>query len=186
MSINLAALIRRHKPEQRLRSLHYRNRAQLRAFNDLDLRADNRLLLDTGIYIFAAAGTLSHQHKDKFAAVVQHHCTVCLGEITVGLANRDVSAATWPSERKYWAELFNRLPRNRTHSPDAETWSAAGILAGTLARLQRFQPHQRKDVLNDALIYLTALKHGLAVLTDNRRDFDLLQQLVPSGKFYLV
>jgi hypothetical protein len=30
------------------------------------------------------------------------------------------------------------------------------------------------------------LKQGLPVLTDNRRDFDLLQQLVPSGRFYLV
>jgi predicted nucleic acid-binding protein len=70
--------------------------------------------------------------------------------------------------------------------PDADTWSAAGIVAGTLARLQGFQPHQRKDALNDALIYLTAIKQGIPVLTDNHTDFDLLQQLVPSGRFYLI
>jgi predicted nucleic acid-binding protein len=116
----------------------------------------------------------------------QPHCTVCLGEIAVGLANRDVTAATWPSERKFWQTLFNALPRNRTHVPDADTWSAAGIVAGTLARLQGFQPHQRKDALNDALIYLTAIKQGIPVLTDNHTDFDLLQQLVPSGRFYLI
>ena len=73
-----------------------------------------------------------------------------------------------------------------THAPDAETWSAAGIIAGTLARLQGFQPYQRKDALNDALIYLTAIKHGIPVLTDNHTDFDLLQQLVPSGRIYLI
>jgi predicted nucleic acid-binding protein len=48
------------------------------------------------------------------------------------------------------------------------------------------QAHQCKDALNDALIYLTALKRGVPVLTENRRDFDLLNQLVPSGRFYLI
>jgi predicted nucleic acid-binding protein len=129
---------------------------------------------------------LTGKRRDKLELVLQHHCTVCLGEIAVGLANRDVTAATWPSERSYWEALFNKLPASRTHTPDAETWSAAGLLAGILARLQGSQPHQRKDALNDALIYLTALKQGLPVLTDNRRDFDLLHQLVPSGRFYLV
>ena len=97
-----------------------------------------------------------------------------------------MTAATWPSERSYWEALFNELPASRTHTPDAETWSAAGLLAGILARLQGFQPHQRRDALNDDLIYLTALKRGLPVLTDNRRDFDQLQQLVPNGRFHLV
>jgi predicted nucleic acid-binding protein len=36
------------------------------------------------------------------------------------------------------------------------------------------------------MIYLTALKRGIPVLTDNHKDFDLLQQLVPSGRFYLI
>ena len=157
MSVDLAALIRRHKPEQRLQALRYRKRADLPSFSGLDVRSHAGLLLDTNIYIFAAAGTLATRHKARLEMVLQHHCTVCLGEIAVGLANRDVTAATWPSERRYWQNLFDRLPRNRTHAPDAETWSAAGILAGILARLQGFQPHQRKDALNDALIYLTAL-----------------------------
>jgi predicted nucleic acid-binding protein len=186
MSVDLAGLIRRHKPEQRLQALHYRKRVDLPAFSDLDVRSGAGLLLDTNIYIFAAAGTLAPRHKDKLERVPQHHCTVCLGEIAVGLANRDVTAATWPLERRYWENLFNRLPRTRTHTPDAETWSAAGVLAGILARLQGFQPYQRKDALNDALIFLTALKRGLPVLTDNRKDFDLLQQLVPRGRFCLI
>jgi predicted nucleic acid-binding protein len=35
-------------------------------------------------------------------------------------------------------------------------------------------------VLNDALLFSTARKHGLTVLTRNVRDFDLLQQLEAS------
>jgi predicted nucleic acid-binding protein len=186
MSVDLAALIRRHKPEQRLKTLRYRKRAALASFSDLDVRSETEVLLDTGIYIFAAAGTLTGLRRDKLELVLQHHCTVCLGEIAVGLANRNVAASTWLAERMYWQDLFDSLPKNRTHTPDAEIWTAAGILAGTLARLQKYQPHQRKDVLNDALIYLTALKRGLPVLTDNRKDFDLLQQLVPAGRFFLL
>jgi hypothetical protein len=93
------ALIRRHKPEQKLQALRYRKRADLPR-SVPHVRSDTGFLLDTNIYIFAAAGTLAARNWDKLALVLQHHCTVCLGEIAVGLANRDVTAATWPSERE--------------------------------------------------------------------------------------
>ena len=53
-------------------------------------------------------------------------------------------------------------------------------MAGTLARTQGYQLAPRRALLNDALIYLTASKHGIAVLTQDA-DFDLLSQLRPSG-----
>jgi len=59
----------------------------------------------------------------------------------------------------------------------------AEIIAGTLARTQGYQPHQRKECLNDALIYLTAAKAGLPVLTANRDDFDFIQQVASAGVF---
>ena len=64
--------------------------------------------------------------------------------------------------------------------PDATLW---GVVAGTLARTQGYQPQQRNACLNDALIFLTAAKAGLAVLTSNRDEFDLIQQLTPEGRF---
>lgn len=143
MGVDLPTLVRRHKPQRRLRQLQYRDRADLPAFNDFDARAYRGILLDTNIYIFAAAGTLDAQSKVGLESILQHHSTVCLGEIAVGLANRDVASPTWRSERNYWEELFAKLPKARTYAPDAEIWSAAGILAGTLARLQGFQPYQR-------------------------------------------
>jgi hypothetical protein len=39
---------------------------------------------------------------------------------------------------------------------------------------QRLQPHQKNDLLNDALIFLTAARHGVPVLTENRRHFGLI------------
>ena len=60
----------------------------------------------------------------------------------------------------------------------------AGVLAGMAFRLRRLpkdQGHERKT-LHDALLYLQARKLGCAVLTRNIGDFDLLNQLVPSGQ----
>jgi predicted nucleic acid-binding protein len=67
-------------------------------------------------------------------------------------------------------------------TPDAQVWINACVIAGTLARTQRFQPYQRKECLNDALIFLTAAKAGGPVLTANRNEFDLIQQLAPKGQ----
>ena len=57
------------------------------------------------------------------------------------------------------------------------------MLAGKALRLGRIPPGQGRErrLLNDSLIYLQARKVGSAVLTRNVRDFDLLEQLVPSG-----
>ena len=57
------------------------------------------------------------------------------------------------------------------------------MIAGALARMQGFQKHQRKECLNDALIYLSAAKAGLPVLTANRDEFDIIQQIAPEGRF---
>jgi predicted nucleic acid-binding protein len=52
-----------------------------------------------------------------------------------------------------------------------------------LARTQGLQRDQRKAMLNDALILMTAARRGLPVMTANRAEFDLLQQLAPEGRF---
>ena len=54
------------------------------------------------------------------------------------------------------------------------------MLNGLMTRLEGQPRSDRRRTLNDDLLLLTACHHGVAVLTRNRRDFDLLQQLVPS------
>ncbi len=48
-----------------------------------------------------------------------------------------------------------------------------------VARLQKYGKADQRRVLNDALILLSAARAGLAVLTRNIRDYDLLLQLAP-------
>jgi predicted nucleic acid-binding protein len=82
-----------------------------------------------------------------------------------------------------------RADRGSTGSPATErslpipsSGEKPGVLSGTLARTQGYGTEQRRRVLNDALLFATARKHGCAVLSRNVRDFDLLQQLDPAGK----
>jgi predicted nucleic acid-binding protein len=73
-------------------------------------------------------------------------------------------------------------PEHRILTPDRDTWRESGILAGLLARLQRYSKTEQRKALNDALIFLTATKNGCVVLTRNVTDFDLLMQLDAKGQ----
>lgn len=128
-------------------------------------------------------GRLPAGLRDLVDRALLFHCSVCLGELAVGVADADPGRPFWPGLRDHYAELFALVPASRLLTPDASTWAEAGLVAGTLARTQGPQRHQRKECLNDALILLTAARAGLAVLTANRDEFDLLQQLAPEGRF---
>jgi predicted nucleic acid-binding protein len=186
LSIDLRDALRRRKPERRRAQLKPRPRGEL--ISAVDLVSSGRALLvpDTNVYIMAAAGTLPAETQTLIERALLFHCSVCLGELATGVANADPSLAGWSVIRDHYAELFDSVPATRLLNPDAQIWTEAGTVAGTLARTQSFQDHQRKECLNDALIYLTAAKMGLPVLTANRDEFDLIQQLAPEGQFIYV
>jgi predicted nucleic acid-binding protein len=141
------------------------------------------LLLDTNVYIMEAAGLLPPAAASLVTRALLFHCSVCLGELATGVANADAASPDWRAIRDHYGALVDAIPETRLLVPDGETWLEAGVIAGTLARTQRFQRHQRKECLNDTLIYLTGAKAGLPVLTANRDEFDLIQQLAPEGGF---
>ena len=182
MTFSLSEALRRRKPERRTEPLKPRLRTELAA-TELPRTGRPALLLDTNVYIAAAAGTL----PDAAAAVVERallfHSTVCLGELAVGVANADPTRPGWRAIRDHYAALIDAMPYSRLIVPDDQIWLEAGVIAGTLARTQGFQKHQRKECLNDGLIFLSAAKAGLPVLTANRKEFDLIQQLAPEGRF---
>jgi len=79
-------------------------------------------------------------------------------------------------------KIIERRSSHRLIIPDAEIWREAGILSGIFARLQGYGKDHRRRILNDALLFASARKNGCTVLTRNLTDFDLLQQLDPSGR----
>lgn len=141
------------------------------------------LLLDTNVYINRAAGRLAPPVHNAIDQALLFHCSVVLAELAVGVANADPSRPGWTALRDHYSALFAAIPASRLVTPDAQVWTDAGVIAGMLARTQGFQPHQRKECLNDALIFLTAAKAGVPVLTANRDEFDLIQQIAPEGQF---
>lgn len=183
MTIELERALRRVKPEQRRKQFAPRPPIELTAAKDLAIGGRPFLLLDTNVYINSAAGRLSREVTDLLDRSLLFHCSVCVSELTTGIGNRDPSHADWSATRDHYSALITRIPDTRLLTPDPAIWAEAGLIAGTLARTQHFQRNQRKECLNDALIFLTAAKSGLPVLTENRDEFDLIQQLAPAGVF---
>ncbi len=141
------------------------------------------LLLDTNVYIHRAAGRLPAALAEMIDRTLLFHCTVALAELATGIANADPARPGWEAMRDHYTALFAAIPESRTLTPDAQTWLDAGVVSGLLSRTQGFQRHQRKECLNDTLIYLTAANAGLPVLTANRGDFDTIQQIASAGVF---
>lgn len=60
--------------------------------------------------------------------------------------------------------------------PTAGDWWEAGRLIRTIGDAQDWDRNKRRDFQNDALIALTARRHGATVVTANRDDFGLLRR----------
>ncbi len=183
MNTDLDASIRRRKPEKRLRQFATRPDTDLTSVADLPPSGAIALVADINVYISDAAGRLPPAVEALLDRTILFHCSVCVGEIATGLANGDPRHPGWKETRAVYDEVLGAIPATRLLTPNAQVWTDAGVVAGTLARTQGFQPNQRKELLNDALILLRAAKAGLAVLTSDRDHYDLLQQLCPEAGF---
>ena len=140
-----------------------------------------KLLLDTTVYIDQLQGKLPREVELSLRASSLWHSTVTECELSAlaGLLN-----PTRPDSARAIDEVLASIeqrPSHRTLNPDRETWQEAGVLTGLLARMQQYGKADQRRALNDALILLSAAKAGLAVLTRNITDYDLLTQLAPRG-----
>src|SRR5436309_15982673 len=63
-----------------------------------------------------------------------------------------------------------------------EVLGRAALLSGILCRLQRYEKDGKLRALQDCVLLLQAQKLDLVVLTANVSDYDILLQLIPSGR----
>lgn len=182
MTPDLRQIVRRLKPEKRRSQLQPRRSEDLIAASALP---PGRIALvpDTNVYIRSAAGSLPDRVAALLERSLQFHCSVCLAELATGIGAYSPQATGWAAVRDHYVELFATIPDSRVLTPNADIWATSGLLAGTLARTQGFARSERKECLNDALILLTAAQAGLPVLTANRDEFDLIQQVAGHGSF---
>ena len=181
MSFDLVRAERALKPQAR-GALKARLERGLR-WAENEAKAGVPLLLDATVYIDVLQGAAPAAACELLRYRSLFHSAVCLAELTQAFGRLDPAHAGTRKALDALAGAIEEIPRHRLFAPDTDLWGKAGMLAGKALRLGRIPSGQgdERKLLNDSLIYLQARKVGAAVLTRNVREFDLLEQLVPSG-----
>jgi predicted nucleic acid-binding protein len=122
-------------------------------------------VIDTSVYI---AHWERGQFEDALDAVrrryVVRQSAVVLSELRRGARTPDALALV--------AKLFHDALV--VWAPTADDWWKAGDLVRTIGDRRPWEVTKRREFQNDALIALTARRHGATVVTDNRENFALL------------
>jgi predicted nucleic acid-binding protein len=190
LSSELWRSLRRYNPGKRNQPLQRRPDSELdfleTGFLETIKVKPAKLLYDTTVYIDVLRDQFPVTGQLMLRAVEAWHSPVTEAELisAVGLLEPH-NSRTRPVIDKIAAVVaatIDQRPTQRTIVPDVIVWREAGILSGILARLQGFDKGQRRRLLNDALLFVTARRHGCTLLTRNLSDFDLMQQLEPAGK----
>ena len=181
MSFDLQKAERALKPQAR-GALNARPADELR-WAEAETKAGVPLLIDITVYLDTLQGRTPAAVDDLLRYRSIFHSAVCLAELTQAFGRLDPAHASTRNALAAIAGAIDDIPRHRLFAPDTDLWGKAGMLAGKALRLGRIPPGhgQERKLLSDSLIYLQARKVGAAVLTRNLRDFDLLEQVVPSG-----
>jgi len=183
LSFDLKASERALKPQQARGPLAARPETALRWAGD-EPKAGRPLLLDTTVYVDTLQGKIPAAVDDLLRYRSIFHSAACLAELTHAFGRLDPANPTTKAALGAIAGTIDQdIPRHRLFAPDTDIWGKAGMLAGKALRLARMPAGQgaERKLLNDSLIYLQARKVGAAILTRNRRDFDLLEQAAPGG-----
>ena len=182
MSFDLGRSERAIRPQQAGRPLTPRTERELHWAED-EPKTGAPLLIDTTVYLDTLQGRTTAAVDDLLRYRSIFHSAVCLAELTHAFGRLDPAHSSTRKALAALAGAIDDIPRHRLFAPDTDLWGKAGMLAGKALRLGRIPPRQGQErkLLNDSLIYLQARKVGAAILTRNVRDFDLLEQLVPSG-----
>ncbi|KUM26326.1 hypothetical protein AU467_22580 [Mesorhizobium loti] len=186
MGFDLSETLRSLKPQKHVGTL------ERRPDEDLLWAADEpaiggALFLDTSVYLDVLQGRSPVEVDTLLTYRLCHHSAVCLSELTHAFGRLDPKHPSAKAVLEAIAATVEDIPNHRLHAPDAAIWGQAGVLAGLLFRLRNLpkgEGHERRFV-NDALVFLQARQLGASVLTGNIRDFDLLSQIIPTGRIIL-
>lgn len=140
------------------------------------------MLLDTCVCLDGGKGKLPPGAQRLVAGSPLFHCSVAIAEITYAFGRLDPRHSDTQATLAFLGEVLRRVRVDRTVAPNREAYVEAGIVTGTLVRTQKLGPADRRKLMHDVLVFLTARQIGCPVLTANTKDFDLIQQLAPDGK----
>ncbi len=198
-SDTIGAVARRHKPAAHTATLRYRRDTALPF--DPAAAPVLPLLLDTTTYLDRSHGKVPAGVRALIASRqhMVHNCGVACAELAISLGLLDPADPRTTTTIGAIQGHLDHMAQDRTVAPSASAWTAAAVLAGTLARTQGLarpkrsltadqlccQQGRRRELLLDALIYLTAVEQDMLLISANVRHMDLLLQLHPTGHVLL-
>lgn len=111
-----------------------------------------------------------------------NHSTVAMQELMHTVGVLDPSDARTATVIEVIGKQIRAMPPHRIFAPDTEVLGRAALLSGILCRLQSYEKDGKLRALQDCVLFLQAQKLGLVVLTANVGDYDILLQLIPTGR----
>lgn len=124
-------------------------------------------ILDTNVYIgHWEGGRYDESLAEVRRAFIVRHSAVVLSELRRGARTR--------TARTVVENLLERA--TVVWTPQASDWWEAGRLIRKLGDARNWDRSKRRDFQNDALIALTARRHGATVVRANRAEFELLSE----------
>jgi predicted nucleic acid-binding protein len=140
------------------------------------------LLLDTCVYIDQMQDRSPQLMDDLIAQRQVNHSTVAIQELMHTVGALSPSDARSAGVIAAIGKQIKAMPQHRIFAPDAEILGRGALLSGILCRLQGYEKDGKLRALHDCMLFLQAQKLGLAVLTANVGDYDILLQLIPTGR----
>jgi predicted nucleic acid-binding protein len=133
-------------------------------------------VLDTSVYIgHWERGSYQRELDEVRNGFIVRHSAVVFSELRRGARTR--------AARHLVDGLF-RLAR-QTWEPTATDWWNAGSLIRRVGDAKHWDRGKRRDFQNDALIGLTARRHGATVVTADRADFEILSRVLRIAILYV-
>lgn len=174
-----------HDPAAWTRTLHYRDRADL-PFDAARVGEATPVMLDTTVYIDALkAPGLPQAIATLVARNVVLHCAVASADLAVSVGHLDPAHPATSTHRTPLVDILRRMVPTRIVAPSAGAWTEAAAIAGILARVQAYAREHRRAMLFDALMLLTAIECGAALISRNIRHMDLLLRFRPDAQVLL-
>ena len=151
-------------------------------FVDEDRIAGQALLLDTCAYIDQVQDRTPEVVDRVIATRQVKHSTVAIQELMHAVGVLDPHDHRTPGAVAEIRSLIRSMPPHRIFVPDADVLGRAALLSGIVCRLQGYAADHKMRALFDCVLLLHAQKLGLTLLTANVADFDVLLQLLRSGR----
>jgi hypothetical protein len=148
----------------------------------LKYRAGKTFLFDTCVYIDSLQDKFSPEVGDIIDNCNHIHSVCALQEMMAGVGALNPADKRTKLAISKIGELIKTIIPQRLFQPDIDTAGRAALLAAALSRIQGYGKDNRSKALNDCTLFLQAQKMGTTLLTRNYADFDILLQMIPSGR----